>query len=55
MSFEAKTFKKHFFTFFFCFSYKNNRHTNVDLVNIFFNVLKKVNNCQKWPKWHFEG
>ena len=39
--------------FFFCFSFKNSRHTNVDLVKIFFNALKKVTNCQKQLQWRF--
>ena len=36
MSFETKKkpLKKYFFIFFFCFSFKNNRHTNVVLGNI---------------------
>ena len=38
--------------FSFCFSFKNNRGTNVVLVNIFENALKKVNR-QKLPKWRF--
>ena len=50
---ETKTFKKCFFIFFFCFSFKNYRCTNVVLVNIFENALKQVNNSQKQPKWHF--
>ena len=48
-----KNLKKYFFTFFFCFSFENSRRTNVVLINIFFNVLKKVNNRQKQPKWRF--
>ena len=28
-SFETKTFKKYFFLFFFCFSFINDRRTNV--------------------------
>ena len=42
-----------FFISLFCFSFKNNRRTNVVLVNIFENALKKVNNRQKRPKWRF--
>ena len=41
MSFETKTFKKFVFIFFFCFVFKNNRHTVVVLVNIFENAQKK--------------
>ena len=41
MSFGLKTFKKYFFIFFFCFSFKNDRRTNVVLVNIFFKCTKK--------------
>ena len=31
----------------------SNKNTNVVLANSFFNALKKGNNCQKRPKWHF--
>ena len=35
--FEIKTVKKNFFILFFCFSFKNNRPTNVILISIFEN------------------
>ena len=49
---KQKPFKI-FFHIFFCFSFKNSRLTNVVLVNIFKNALKKVNNCQKTAKMAF--
>ena len=45
--------KKYFFIFFFCFSLKNNKRTNVVFGQYFWNALKKVNNCHKRPKWCF--
>ena len=33
---------KYFLIIFFCFSFENSRRSNVVLVNIFFNVLKKL-------------
>ena len=48
---KQKPLNKYFFIF-FCFSFKNNS-TNVVLVNIFENALKKVNNPKKWLKWRF--
>ena len=41
--------------FSFCFSFKNNKCTNVVLVNIFKDALKKGNNHQKLPKLRFDG
>ena len=41
MSFETKTLKKILLHISLSFGFKNDRRTNVVLVNIFFNVLKK--------------
>ena len=46
IGFETKNFKTMLFIFFFCFSFKNYKRTNVVLVNIFENALQKVSNCQ---------
>ena len=51
--FGNKNRKKIVFIFFFCFSFKNNRRTNVILISIFENAQKNVINCQKRPKWRF--
>ena len=45
--FEENPPKKLFFVFWLWFSLKNNRHTNVFLVGIFENALKKVIDRQK--------
>ena len=50
---KQKASQNIFYLFFFWYSFKNNRPTNVVFVNIFFKALKKVNNCQKRPKWRF--
>ena len=42
LSFETATLKKLFFIFSYWLSFKNNRHTNVVLVIIFENALKKL-------------
>ena len=48
-SFEIKTVNKNFLHIFLFF--KNNRRTNVILINIFENAQKTVINHQKRPKW----
>ena len=52
--FEIKT-EKNVFIFFYCFSFKNNKRTNIILIIFFENAQKTVINCQKRPKWRFSA
>ena len=55
MSFVKKTFKKYFFIFFFCFSFKNDRRTNVVLVSIIQNAQKKLITAKNGQKGVYDS
>ena len=54
-SFKTKTLNKNIFIFFFCFSFKNDRLTNVVLVSIIQNAQKKLITAKNGQKGVYDS